>query len=53
MKWQIDFYSGVEDQILEMPPNIQARMIKLLELMAKRRPHLGAPHAEAIGDGLL
>ncbi len=52
MKWQIDFYSGVEDQILEMPPNIQARMIKLLELMAKHGPHLGAPHTEAICDGL-
>lgn len=30
MEWKIDFYTGVETQILDMPPKIQARMIKLL-----------------------
>lgn len=33
MSWEIDFYSGVEDMITEMPPKIQARMIRLLELI--------------------
>ena len=35
MSWKIDFCDGVEDQILDMPPKIQARMIKLIELMEK------------------
>lgn len=41
MSWKIDFYDGVEDQILDMPPKIQARMIKLLELMEKHGANLG------------
>ncbi len=52
MKWQIDFYPGVEDQILDMPPKIQARMIKLLGLIEKHGPHLGSPHTKAMGEGL-
>ena len=52
MDWKIDFYSGVETQILNMPPKIQARMIKLLELMEKHGANLGPPHTEALGDGL-
>lgn len=52
MDWKIDFYSGVETQILNMPPKIQARMIKLLELIEKHGANLGPPHTEALGDGL-
>ncbi|MFT0213087.1 type II toxin-antitoxin system RelE/ParE family toxin [Pseudomonas sp. F1_0610] len=52
MSWKIDFYDGVEDQILDMPPKIQARMIKLLELMEKHGANLGPPHTESMGDGL-
>ncbi|NVK75737.1 MAG: type II toxin-antitoxin system RelE/ParE family toxin [Oceanospirillaceae bacterium] len=52
MSWKIQFYDGVEDSILSMPPKIQARMIKLLELMEKHGAHLGPPHTEAMGDGL-
>lgn len=52
MAWQIDFYSGVEEQILSMPPKIQARMIKLLELMEKHGANLGSPHTEPMGEGL-
>lgn len=52
MDWKIDFYTGVERQILDMPPKIQARMIKLLELMEKHGANLGPPHTEALGDGL-
>jgi phage-related protein len=35
-----------------MPPKIQARMIKLLELIQKHGANLGAPHTEPMGDGL-
>lgn len=52
MNWKIDFYHGVEEQILTMPPKLQARMIKLLELMEKLGANLGPPHTEAMGGGL-
>jgi len=52
MCWQIDFYKGVEQIILEMPPKIQARMVKLLELMEKHGANLGPPHTESMGGGL-
>src|SRR3990167_1931504 len=53
MTWKIDFYNDdVEEAILQMPPKIQARMIKLLELIEKHGANLGAPHTEPIGDGL-
>ncbi|MFW2572352.1 type II toxin-antitoxin system RelE/ParE family toxin [Legionella sp. 29fVS95] len=53
MNWKVDFYSeSVEEDILSMPPKIQARMIKLLELIEKHGANLGHPHTEAMGDGL-
>lgn len=52
MAWKISFYSGVEDQILDMPAKLQARMLKLLELIEKHGANLGAPHTEPMGDGL-
>lgn len=52
MSWKIDFHDGVEDRILALPPKVQARMIKLLELMEKHGANLGSPHTEAMGDGL-
>lgn len=48
MNWKIDFYHGVEEQILTMPPKLQARMIKLLKLMEKHGANLGPPHTEAM-----
>lgn len=35
-----------------MPPKIQARMIRLLELIEIQGANLGLPHTEAMGDGL-
>ena len=52
MSWKIEFYDGVEDAILDMPPKIQARMLKLLELIEKHGANLGSPHTESMGDGL-
>jgi phage-related protein len=53
MTWVIDFYNeSVEEAILNMPPKIQARMLKLLELIEKYGANLGAPHTEPMGDGL-
>lgn len=52
MSWVIDFYSGVEDAITEMPPKIQAKMIRLLELIEEHGANLGVPHSTPMGDGL-
>ena len=52
MRWNIQFYSGVEESILSMPPKIQARMIRLLDLMESHGANLGPPHTEPMGDGL-
>ena len=53
MSWTVDFFNeSVEEDILGMPPKIQARMIKLLELIEKHGANLGAPHTEPMGDGL-
>lgn len=35
-----------------MPPKIQARMIRLLEMIEKHGANLGSPHTEPMGDGL-
>lgn len=52
MVWKVDFYTGVEYDILSMPPKIQARMIKLLELIELHGANLGPPHTDSMGDGL-
>lgn len=52
MSWEINFYSGVEDAITEMPPKIQARMIRILELMEEHGANLGSPHTAPMGGGL-
>ena len=52
MSWEVEFHDAVEDEILSMPPKIQARMIKLLELMEQHGANLGPPHTDSMGDGL-
>lgn len=52
MVWKVDFYAGVEDEILSMPPKMQGRMIKLLELIEQHGANLGPPHTDSMGDGL-
>lgn len=32
MSWTITFYSGVEEDLLRLPPKIQARMVRLLAI---------------------
>lgn len=52
MTWNVEFYAGVEDDILKMPPKILARMLKLLEMIEKHGANLGSPHTESMGNGL-
>ncbi len=52
MRWEIVFYEDVQNDILNLPPKIQARMIRLLEMMEKHGAHLGEPHTKPMGNGL-
>jgi phage-related protein len=52
MKWKVDLYDGVEEVILDMPPKLSARMLKLLELIESHGANLGEPHTKSISDGL-
>lgn len=52
MAWTIEFHQGVEEAILAMPPGIQARILRVLELMEVHGANLGAPHTTAMGGGL-
>ncbi len=52
MTWKVDFYRGVQEDILAIPPKIQARMLRLLEMIERYGANLGAPHTESLGDGL-
>ncbi len=53
MTWIVDFYNeSVEQAILDMPPKIQARMLKLLELIEKHGANIDSPHTEPMGNGL-
>lgn len=51
-KWNIEFYDGVDEAILDMPPKIQARILRLLEMIEEHGANLGSPHTEPMGDGL-
>ncbi|KGT35430.1 hypothetical protein HC02_06130 [Vibrio parahaemolyticus] len=52
MSWKVELYDGVENAILDMAPKLQARMLKLLELIEVHGANLGEPHTKAMGDGL-
>jgi len=52
MDWDIEFYRKVDEELAGMPPKIQARMIRLMELMEKHGVNLGEPHTKSLGDEL-
>jgi phage-related protein len=52
MDWEIGYYDGVQDAILEFPPGLQARYIHLTERILAFGPDLGMPHTRAMGKGL-
>ncbi|PSW30855.1 type II toxin-antitoxin system RelE/ParE family toxin [Photobacterium phosphoreum] len=51
-KWKIELYDGVEKELTSMPPKLQARMIKLLDLITHHGANLGEPYTKAMGSGL-
>ncbi|GHD51448.1 Phage-related protein [Marinobacter persicus] len=52
MDWEIEFYGKVGEELAGMPPKIQARMIRLMELMEKHGANLGEPHTKPLGEEL-
>jgi len=52
MSWQVDFYDGVEEDVLNLPPKLQAKMLRLFDLVENHGAQLGEPHSKALDDGL-
>jgi len=53
MNWSIEYYSeAVEQFILQLPPGLLARYLRLTDLMLEVGPNLGMPHTRAMGEGL-
>ena len=52
-RWGIVFYNDkVASQIAELPPSIQADVLRILELIRQHGPNLGRPHTAPLGRGL-
>ncbi|KAA1176072.1 type II toxin-antitoxin system RelE/ParE family toxin [Marinobacter salinexigens] len=52
MVWEIEFYRKVDEDLARMPPKIQARLVRLMELMEKHGANLGEPHTKSLGNDL-
>jgi hypothetical protein len=50
MNWSIEYYSeAVEQFILQLPPGLLARYLRLTDLMLEVGSNLGMPHTRAMG----
>ncbi len=53
MEWEIIYYSeALQEEILTLPPGIQARYVHLAKRMCIHGANLGMPHTQAMKDGL-
>ena len=52
MAWEIHFYEGFDQEVLKLPAKIQAKMIRLFELIENHGANLGEPHTKSLGGGL-
>lgn len=53
MAWSIEYYSkDVESFILDLPTGLQARYLRLTDLMTEFGSNLGMPHTRALAGGL-
>ena len=53
MKWQILFYSDrVEQETLEFPDKILAKLLHIFEMIEVHGANLGKPYTDSLGDGL-
>ncbi len=53
MTWRISYYSkAIEETILNLPPGLLARYLRLTNLMIEFGPNLGMPHTRYVSEGL-
>ena len=53
MKWQILFFSDkVEEETLEFPDKVLAKLLHIFEMIEEHGPNLGKPYTDSFGDGL-
>jgi phage-related protein len=51
--WQISYFNqSLQDEILSWLPGLQARYVRLTDMMLVYGPDLGMPHTRAMGNGL-
>ena len=52
--WSVEYYdTRVEQAVLQLPPGLLARYLRLAELLMEFGPNLGMPHTRAMGDRLI
>lgn len=52
-KWKVSYYNNsVLDNIRRWPKGIQAKFLRMIDLVEEFGPQLGPPHTKSIGDGL-
>ncbi len=53
MVWTIEYpYQDTEQFIIDLPPGLSGRYLRLAELMLEFGSNLGMPHTRALSDGL-
>lgn len=50
--WQIEAHDKVETEILSLPPKLQAKLLKIFELIEKHGPQIGEPHVKPLKKNL-
>lgn len=52
-KWTIEFFDqSVENETLELPPKILAKILHIFELIQEHGAQLGEPYTKPLNDGL-
>lgn len=53
MKWRIVYYNEkLENDIFRLPDTLQAKFIRITEIMMESGPNIGMPHTRSMGNGL-
>ena len=52
MGWTVEFYEDVENDVLNLPNKLQAKMLRLFDLVEEHGTNLSEPHTKALQDGL-
>ncbi|MDA0910066.1 MAG: type II toxin-antitoxin system RelE/ParE family toxin [Proteobacteria bacterium] len=52
MSWKVSLYNGVENDVLKLPDKLQAKILRMFELIETHGTDIGEPHTKAFGHGL-